>query len=284
MSSAGNFDSKHFRKLLDEIFSLISLSDLERRVGSKPKVNALRSLLIQAANRFLETANRLDETSRPEFVLDPANPNVVGRVIALALLAQPRIALSAIQPFYGSGVYALYYKGEFSAYTLIVGTDHPIYVGKADPSSPDAMTPEEQGKKLYQRLKEHRESITEAKNLDVDDFDCRYLVVRSAWQSTAESYLIRMFLPIWNNEVKICKGFGKHGDSASVRKNTRSPWDTLHPGRPWAEDPENTPNPKSVEAIVLEIERHFTKHKPFEAVNELLTPEAWIRILSSGAT
>ena len=99
-------------------------------------------------------------------------------------------------------------------------------------------------------------------NLKVEDFDCRYLVVRSAWVETAEDLLIHQFKPIWNNEIKICYGFGKHGDKSTTRSNERSPWDTLHPGRPWATDEGNTPNKRSVDHIRQDIAAHFQKQVP----------------------
>ena len=59
--------------------------------------------------------------------------------------------------------------------------------------------------------------------------------------SSRYNYLIDRFKPIWNNETKVCFGFGKHGDNAATRRNTVSPWDTLHPGRPWATGGRNRP-------------------------------------------
>jgi hypothetical protein len=83
--------------------------------------------------------------------------------------------------------------------------------------------------------------------------------VRSAWIETAEDLLINWFQPVWNNEMKVCIGFGKHGDSAGTRKNERSPWDTIHPGRPWATSEQNTPNKRSAEDILKDIAAHFAK-------------------------
>ena len=105
-----------------------------------------------------------------------------------------------------------------------------------------------------------------------DDFDCRYLVVRSAWQKTAEDYLIGRFKPIWNNETKVCFGFGKHGDKARTRQNTVSLWDTLHPGRPWATGGDNLPNAKSPEDIEREIARHFRENPPITKVDTSISP------------
>ncbi len=155
----------------------------------------------------------------------------------------------------------------------ISGTDTPIYVGKADPAMLDARTPVEQGERLYARLRtDHARSIRQAEEhariaeaiqyIKLTDFECRYLVVRSAWQRTAEDYLIGRFKPIWNDEVGICYGFGKHGDKATTRANTRSPWDTLHPGRPWATSADNLANPLNAEQITERILNHFQQNRP----------------------
>lgn len=125
-----------------------------------------------------------------------------------------------------------------------------------------ALTPQEQGLRLFNRIRDHNRSLASVENLKLEDFDCRYLVVRSAWVETAEDLLIDWFKPVWNNELKVCYGFGKHGDSAGTRSNERSPWDTLHPGRPWAKSADNTPNKKSIVQIKADIAGHFKKYPP----------------------
>ena len=96
----------------------------------------------------------------------------------------------------------------------------------------------------------------------MEDFDCRYLVVASNWQKTAEDYLIGLFKPVWNSEMRICYGFGKHGDKHTTRSNARSPWDALHPGRGWATIEGNAPNVLSADEIITRIGEHFAKHPP----------------------
>lgn len=204
----------------------------------------------------------LDPIKQPRYVLDPSDPQVVGKLIADTLLVQDRHPLESIPKFYGSGIYAIYYKGPFVAYQPIVGTETPIYIGKADPADPQATIPTEQGTRLWGRLNDHRRSIEAAQNLNVDEIECRFLVVKSAWQGTAEIYLIQRFLPVWNNELGICCGFGKHGDDPGTRSNTRSPWDTLHPGRAWATKSGNIPYHLSVEQIKAQIAEHYQKHPP----------------------
>jgi len=229
---------------------------------SSNRLGKLKGDIEECVQRLGTLVRQIDPIQQPPTVFDPADPRVIGELIGRTLLEQPRLALESVPRFYGSGVYAIYYKGDFSGYSPIAGTDHPIYIGKADPAVPEAQTVEQQGDRLARRLSEHAKSVKNVKNLDIADFECRYLVVKSAWQRTSEDYLINRFKPIWNNEIGICYGFGKHGDSFSTRKNTRSPWDTLHPGRQWAWAAGNVNNPKSPKEILREIALHFEKNPP----------------------
>lgn len=200
----------------------------------------------------LELEDARAETDRvrlPKVTFDPFEPKTVGRMVALATLAQPLVPLSAVPNAYGAGVYAIYYFGDHPLYGLIKGSETPIYVGKADPKEPDASTSREQGTRLTDRLHEHAGTIQEAQDyadagrlpsglspIRLADFRCRRLVCATNAQLVAERHLIRMFWPLWNSETKACWGMSKHGDAAGTRKNKRSPWDVVHPGRPWALD------------------------------------------------
>jgi hypothetical protein len=186
------------------------------------------------------------------------------------MIAQDRVKLEEVQPFYGSGVYAVYYTGSFREYAPIRKTETPIYVGKADPATDAAKTVREQGPKLAARLKEHSRSICKATTtLDVKNFECRYLVVQSGWQGAAEDYLISFFRPIWNNEVGLVYGIGKHGDAATTRANRRSPWDTLHPGRIWA-GAKTLQDAKSRRVITKELADHFAKTPIYRTVDDVI--------------
>lgn len=238
---------------------LADYSDQTRR-----KFKAEIAETIELLDQF---AQRIDPTRQPGAVFNPSNPTTIGRMIALCMVNRAPRPLPSLDgdPFYGGGVYALYYKGEHPAYSAISGRPIPLYVGRADPSEPQAHTPEEQGNKLWHRLcKDHLKNIRLAENLDQDDFECRYLVTLSGYQLAAEAFLIATFKPIWNNEVKICFGFGKHGDKATTRTNTRSPWDTLHPGRKWAWAEGNKPNDRSEAAIIADIHAHYEANRPEE--------------------
>ena len=144
------------------------------------------------------------------------------------------------------------------------------YVGKANPPSNSARTPRDQGLRLYNRLKDHLRSIRHTSGtLSESDFDCRSLVVQSGWQDAAETYKIQLFQPAWNNETGICFGIGKHGDSASTRANKRSPWDTLHPGRPWASD-FGIGDARSKDQILPDLDKHFTTSTIHLDMNQIL--------------
>ena len=255
------FDTAAFKAKLHTLIA--ELPEREALVSLGPtRMKTLKAEVEAAIIRLQTFSKELDPVSHPKFIFDPSHPQIIGELIARTLLLQPTVPLGTITKFYGSGVYALYYRGDFAAYQPIRATDNPIYVGKADPASLRAETAEEQGGGLSTRLLDHKRSISAATNLRLEDFDCRYLVVKSAWQETAEDYLIALFKPIWNNETGICHGFGKHGDAAKTRANRRSPWDTLHPGRKWATTGDNVPNEKSIKHILAEIAAHFEKNPP----------------------
>ena len=235
---------------------------IPERLAEDARLRRLRGEIDRTIIRLEELRRAIDPVAQPPLLFDPSDPRVVGTLIARTMLERPLVPLALLPRFYGSGVYAIYYRGGFDAYQPVQETNTPLYVGKADPATSSATTATQQGTRLWGRLNDHIRSINSATNLDLADFDCRYLVVRSAWQNTAESYLITRFKPVWNNEVNVCFGFGKHGDAASTRSNTRSPWDTLHPGRPWATADDNVPNPLTPEQIQERIAEHYRQNPP----------------------
>jgi len=104
----------------------------------------------------------------------------------------------------------------------------------------------------------------------VEDFEYRALVVQTGWQDSAENYLIELFKPIWNSEVNICYGFGKHGDDPGTRANLRSPWDTMHPGRDWAHRDPKMKDARAAERITGDIAEHLAKYPPVKSIDEIL--------------
>lgn len=233
----------------------------------------VRGNITQAYEKLRKVIQDLDPIKHPGFVFDPSNPEIAGRIAGIALLVQPRRPLANVklQRFYGSGVYALYYKGEYSAYEAISGKEHPIYVGRADPAEASSKTAMEQGDRLVRRLSDHRGNIARAADtLRLEDFDYRALVVQTGWQRSAEEYLINLFRPIWNLEMKICYGFGKHGDDPATRANLRSPWDTLHPGRGWAHRDPRMKDARPAPRIIEDIANHFRQSPPLRSTQQIL--------------
>jgi hypothetical protein len=210
----------------------------------------------------------LDPIRQPSSIFDPSNPKVIGRFVALAMVAQQRHPLADIPSVYGAGVYAIYYRGPFALYAPWSGTEHPLYVGQAAPADRNARTPTDQGPRLSARLNEHKKNISKATStLDIADFEYRSLVVQSGWETAAEDYLIHLFRPLWNNETAILYGLGKHGDAATTRANKRSPWDTVHAGRGWAAaSTEDAKTPAQIEQEVSDHAKTFPIYKDLDAV------------------
>lgn len=238
-----------------------NLTTSERRI--------LEAALRKAVAELSRFHDEIDPIRQPAATFDPSDPAVVARFISIALVSQPRSDLEQMVKFYGSGVYALYYNGSFPLYDGLSKTETPIYVGQAAPEATSARTPREQGPRLARRLEEHKKSIRSAENLNVSDFEYRCLVVQSGWESAAENLLINLFRPIWNSEVNVLYGIGKHGDSATTRANKRSPWDTLHPGRLWAAN--TVENARDIGRIEDDVRAHFLKHPPFDELASILS-------------
>lgn len=175
------------------------------------------------------------------FPFNPLDKRNLGESVANALLARPVASFEQLQPFTGAGVYAIYYSGDFPAYREISVRNRgekwqlPIYVGKAVPagSRKGGMgLGDSPGQVLFKRLREHLESIEAASNLTSADFGCRYLTVDDIWIPLGESLLIARFSPLWNTLVD---GFGNHDPGKGRHAGLRPRWDTLHPGRAWAD-------------------------------------------------
>lgn len=163
--------------------------------------------------------------------------------VAQALLRVPIGPLPPERQFRGAGVYALYYTGGFPQYAPIASVNRqgqreaPIYVGEAVPAGSrrgDSRKSEEPGAVLRTRLHQHARSIDQAQNLDLGDFGCRFLVVDDIWIPLAETLMIQRFSnsSVWNT---VLDGFGIHDPGKGRADQKRSAWDTLHPGRPFAD-------------------------------------------------
>jgi hypothetical protein len=194
---------------------------------------------------------------------EPFNPlalDSLAHSIVTKMAETPSIPIRGIQPFMGAGIYAIYYHGEFEAYSRLVdafqhGYDLPIYVGKAVPAGGRRgidVGVTSRSTALSTRIRQHGSSIDAATNLDVLDFTVRWLVLEDIWISLGESALIREKKPVWNSVVD---GFGNHDPGSGRRAGQRPRWDTLHPGRGWAEL--LAPRVETAEDIGLLVENYL---------------------------
>lgn len=157
----------------------------------------------------------------------------------------PVHSLPPPEAFAGTGVYAIYYTGQYSVYRKYaelnrLAYNFPIYVGKAVPKgwrqarlSDDVL---KRSKELHTRLREHARSINSAvASLALEDFMCRFVIFEgeaSDMIGTIEAALIKLNTPLWNTVVD---GFGNHDPGKGRYEQAKSDWDVLHSGRAWAE-------------------------------------------------
>ena len=192
---------------------------------------------------------------------NPLDRENLGVSVADALLSSDPVPLGKVGRFNGAGMYAIYYSGDFPAYEDLAKRnrdgdfDAPIYVGKAVP--PGARQGGlglggDPGFALSGRLKEHAGSIRAARNLNIDDFHCRHLVVEDIWIPLGESLLVAKLAPVWN---KLIDGFGNHDPGSGRYNQTRSRWDVLHPGRAWVE--KCRPRSETADQIQSEVREHL---------------------------
>jgi hypothetical protein len=164
--------------------------------------------------------------------------------------------------FNGPGVYALYYQGDFEAYSPIAAANgdelnEPIYVGKAVPKGRRrGRARSSDSAELYKRISEHRRSIDKAENLAPEDFSCQFVILEEEMTDTivtVESALIRKHRPLWNSVID---GFGNHDPGDGRYDQQPSEWDTLHPGRSWVEKLEGEPRDRK--AIITRVEDFYS--------------------------
>ena len=170
---------------------------------------------------------------------NPLDKINLGISIANAIFEQEIIPLNALSPFDGAGIYAIYYKGDLEIYKEIsdknkIEFSQPIYAGKAvheGTRKGGIANGIQTGRYLYNRIAQHKKSIESAKNLNINHFYFRYLVVDDIRIPLGESLLIEKTKPLWN---VVIDGFGNHDPGKGRYNQQISTWDTLHPGRTWA--------------------------------------------------
>lgn len=204
--------------------------------------------------------NENDPASGPTTApYNPLSKTHLGESVARALVLLPAVPLPPPGRFWGAGIYAIYYRGGHGLYSVDARENakscrRPIYVGKAIPAGArrgGVGLGEEPGSVLFNRLREHADSIARADGLRLSDFLCRYLVVDDIWIPLGESLLIQRTRPLWN---EVLDGFGNHDPGKGRYKQKKSAWDVVHPGRAWAE--RCAPSRRSLE----ELERAVAEH------------------------
>lgn len=197
------------------------------------------------------------EADKPYNPLDKTN---LGVSISEAVLASEVHPLPPVRKFEGAGIYCIYYRGKFPLYDKVSAENCdlwkvPIYVGKAVPSGArkgHAVLNPNPGDALFKRLAKHAKSISDASNLSLEDFRCRYLVVEDIWIPLGEATLVQHLRPLWNVVVD---GFGNNDPGGGRYGQERSQWDTLHPGRDWAKKCRaRTEDPSILASRVLKFE------------------------------
>jgi Eco29kI restriction endonuclease len=206
---------------------------------------------------------------------NPLDKKNLGASVAEAMLEQTAHPLGELKLFYGVGLYAIYYSGDFPPYSPLSQRNRnglfeaPIYVGKAVPKGArkGGGVGEVRSRALYDRLREHAESVLLASNLELADFHCRFLVVDDIWIPLGESLLIAKFAPLWN---AVIDGFGNHDPGSGRYNGLRPRWDVLHPGRAWAD--KCRVRHESQEQIVQDVITYFASIS-FPASHHVLGPD-----------
>lgn len=187
----------------------------------------------------------------------------LGRSLETALLSRPLTPLTGVPPFWGSGIYAIYFRGSgaHALYGRLADSPSPIYVGRAVPRGARKGLVEEEeerrSRSLWERLDQHRDSVEQAQDLDVEDFRCRWLVADMLFVQMAERLMIQTYRPVWSLFID---GFGNHDPGGGREDQERSRWDTLHPGRYWA--PKLAEPPYTVPGLRGQVSAHLDAHPP----------------------
>jgi hypothetical protein len=172
---------------------------------------------------------------------DPLDLRTLAENMVKVVLEQHLHPMASLKPFDGSGIYVIYYTGTFEPYKPIAEKnerekwEQPIYVGEATRKGGrkgGVLAEGPPGKAIFERIGNHVDSIKSVPSLNVQDFWCRYLVLKDFFIPLCESLLIDRYKPIWN---KVIDGFGNKAlGGPRQREQQKSMWDVLHPGRPGA--------------------------------------------------
>lgn len=194
---------------------------------SSPHIELLTKL------RGVPTRRRVTPVQAPDRY-NPLDPKEIGRSLREKLEQQEALTFPP-EKFAGAGLYAIYWAGDHPLYARLRGTFVPLYVGKAEAgNSSYGFEPDYTRDKLWRRIEKHSKSVSEvsrtdeADTLNLTDFRVRFLCLEDAWIVLGERALLAEYRPVlWNT---IMNGFGSN-PPGTARRNARSVWDTVHPGR-----------------------------------------------------
>ena len=186
---------------------------------------------------------------------NPLDTENIAKSICSELASGIAIPLSAGLERMGSGIYALYYIGDFEPYRQISCMNRseqflrPIYIGKAVPRG--ARKGYAHGAKcldnaLSRRLSNHYQTLEQVENLSASDFYYRSLRLDSIWASVGETVAIEKWQPLWNTVID---GFGNKTPGKGRSAQERSAWDMLHPGRHFVKNLKLPKNSSSYESL-----------------------------------
>jgi transcriptional regulator with XRE-family HTH domain len=213
----------------------------------------------RARDSSRQFARENDESSSAELagLFDPLRRENLERSVQWALEAAPAIPLARESLAKGGGVYGLYYNGSHELYEAVLsaGSSVPLYVGTAMSRRPKiGSVGGSSGGALRLALKYRRQAIEQCEDLDLSDFQVRYLPVEDLWMPGAELLMLGDYRPVWN---AIAPGLGNHHPGSGRRNEQRSAWDELHPGRSWAA--KLAPCRRSAQELRAAIQQHFAE-------------------------
>src|SRR5688500_17410946 len=102
------FDYASVSAALDALLACLPAEPLSVEGLRSAQLRGLRERIGEVVEKLSALRLQLDPVRMPATVLDPSDPQVIGRLIAETLLVQARHDLASVPKFHGSGVYALY--------------------------------------------------------------------------------------------------------------------------------------------------------------------------------
>ncbi len=178
---------------------------------------------------------------------------MMGLVVSYEKQATLPLSEDSLRDIRGPGIYSLYYSGELEIYQSVKeARDRPIYVGKAvPPGSRKGDTIDIYRPSLRSRIRERLKTIEQVRDLEASEFTLRSLAVEPVWITLAERFLIDHYTPVWNRCID---GFGIHDPGKGRHQGEKSWWDTLHPGRPFAEKLQAV---KTQKVAIIMVKQYF---------------------------